>query len=245
MSGVRARATAAGALAAALFATCPAGADVDPPVDARRDLDRPHTLLEAEAGIVALPGSPVSPTRRGGQTPFGSIGAGDATVQLGAHLLYRWGPWVVGAGARFAPSGTSDDVYGGRGGEQRSHARSYFQIGPEMRWVPLRLRSFEGWVGASGGVVVISDRFTTDAPPVPAILGEQAVTVSTEGLTLGLGVGAVWHFLERWSLGLNARGSQWFLPSRPQCTVLGDCATLQGSATALEVGLAVGYLVPL
>ena len=52
-------------------------------------LDRPHTVAEAEAGIVALPSAPISPSNRGGSTPLGAVGNGDATVQTGVHILYR------------------------------------------------------------------------------------------------------------------------------------------------------------
>jgi hypothetical protein len=72
-------------------------------------VDRPHTVLNLEAGIIALPNAAVSAANRGGATPFGTVGSGDATLQTGIHILYRaTGDWAIGAGALFAPRPTSD-----------------------------------------------------------------------------------------------------------------------------------------
>src|ERR1700730_3651571 len=53
-----------------------------------RIIDRPHTIAEFEAGIIALPTAPISAGQSGGSTPFGTIGRGDATLQMGLHVLY-------------------------------------------------------------------------------------------------------------------------------------------------------------
>src|SRR5262245_11392966 len=58
-----------------------------------RIIDRPHTVAELEAGIIALPNAPISQGQRGGDTPLPfveKIGRGDATMQTGIHVLYRW-----------------------------------------------------------------------------------------------------------------------------------------------------------
>jgi hypothetical protein len=209
-------------------------------------LDRPHTIAEFEAGIIALPTAPISASQRGGATPFGTIGRGDATVQTGAHLLYRGGPdWEIGAGGLFGPRPTFDDQYGGLSGLKRTHSRSYLWLGIEGRYLPFRTRWFETWVGMTVGGIIIADRFSTDVEPVPAIFGNPEVTIRTEGFAIGVQIGAQWMFAEKWVTGLALRADRWILPSSAGCTPIGDCATLTGSIEAFEVGLRLGYRLPL
>jgi opacity protein-like surface antigen len=220
-------------------------------------LDRAHTVAEIEAGIIALPNAPISAANRGGTTPIGAVGNGDATVQTGFHLLYRaTREWAFGAGVSFTPTPTSDKNYGSTAGLTRSHARSYFLLGGEARYFPVRSRSFEAWFGITGGVVVIADRFTTNAPTVPSFLGTTTVTVSTEGVAIGVQAGANYLVTDQWVLGLALRADQWILPSEPDqaflpfateasCDSIGDCRTLTGSVRAFELGVTVGYRIPL
>ena len=220
-------------------------------------LDRAHTVAELEVGIIALPNAPISAANRGGQTPIGTVGNGDATVQTGFHLLYRaTREWSFGAGAMLTPSPTSDPNYGGSAQLMRSHSRSYFLLGGESRYFPVHSRSFEAWFGMTGGVVVIADRFTTDGTPVPSILGTKTVTVSTEGFSIGVQAGADYLVTDQWVIGLAVRADQWILPSQPDqtflpfateasCDSIGDCRTLTGSVRAFEVGVTIGYRIPL
>jgi hypothetical protein len=221
-------------------------------------LDRAHTVAELELGIIALPNAPISQANRGGSTPIGAVGNGDATVQTGLHLLYRATPeWAFGAGAIFAPNPTSDKNYGGASGLQRSHSRSYLFLGGETRYFPVRSRWFEAWFGMTGGVVVIADRFTTnDAPQVPSILGNNTVTVSTEGFAIGAQAGANYLVSDQVVLGIALRADQWILPSQQNqtflpfateasCDAIGDCRTLTGGVRAFEIGVTVGYRLPL
>ncbi|MDF2692938.1 MAG: hypothetical protein K0S65_1321, partial [Labilithrix sp.] len=157
-----------------------------------RIIDRPHTIAEIEAGIIALPNAPISPGQRGGDTPIvGKIGRGDATLQTGIHVLYRWNRhYAIGAGALFAPSPTSDKEYGGLTGLPRTHARSYLFLGMEGRYIPIHYKYFEAWVGLSSGAVIVADRFTTDVgDAVPPILGTRDVTIRTEGFAIGAQAG--------------------------------------------------------
>ncbi|MBL8607502.1 MAG: hypothetical protein JNL38_09290 [Myxococcales bacterium] len=208
---------------------------------------RPHTMAVLEAGIIALPNAPISSSQRGGATPFGTIGRGDATVMTGIRLLYRGGTdWAIGAGALFGPNPTSDTEYGGLKGLRRSHSRSYLSLGTEGRYVPLRYRAIEGWVGVTAGFVIIADRFTTSAgPDVPPVLGVKETTIRTEGFSVGVQAGASWSFAEHWAAGLTARANRWILPSEPACAPIGDCGTLKGTVEAFEVGLTLGYRIPL
>ena len=213
-----------------------------------RIIDRPHTIAELEAGIIALPNAPISPGQRGGDTPLlPKIGRGDATLQTGIHVLYRWSrSYALGAGAIFAPSPTSDEQYGGLSSLRRTHARSYLFLGMEGRYIPVHYKYFEAWVGLSGGAVIVADRFTTETDnPVPPILGTPDVTIRTEGLALGAQAGGSYYLTENWIAGANLRGYHWILPESRQCSPIGDCATLSGSVQAFELGLTIGYRLPL
>ena len=212
-----------------------------------RIIDRPHTIAELEAGIIALPTAPISAGQSGGDTPFGTIGRGDATMQLGIHVLYRWNRlFAVGAGVLFSPLPTSDTEYGGLRALPRTHARSYFFIGGEGRYIPLHYKFVEAWVGVSVGGVVVADRFTTNAgDAVAPIIGTKEVTVRTEGYAFGLQLGGTYFLSENWIAGLNFRAYEWLLPDAQRCSSIGDCATLSGNVEALELGLTIGYRLPL
>lgn len=213
-----------------------------------RVIDRPHTIAELEAGIIALPTAPISASQRGGDTPFlGRVGRGDATLNLGIHVLYRWtAELAIGATGSFAPAPTSDDQYGGDRNLPRSHSRSYLLLGVEGRYIPIHYKFAEAWVGPTVGAVVIADRFITEAGgKVPPILGTPEVTIRTEGFALGVQGGGSYYFTENWIAGAALRAYDWILPSRPRCSSIGDCSTLQGHVLALELGLTIGYRLPL
>jgi hypothetical protein len=212
-----------------------------------RIVDRPHTIAELEAGIIALPTAPISAGQSGGSTPFITIGRGDATLQTGLHVLYRWNrEFAVGAGVLYAPFPTSDPEYGGLRSLPRTHSRSYFFIGGEGRYIPIHYRFLEAWVGLSLGGVVIADRFNTDAgDKVAPIIGSKEVTVRTEGFAFGVQFGGSYFLSENWIAGINFRAYRWILPEQPRCSSIGDCATLSGTVEALELGLTIGYRLPL
>ena len=117
------------AVLVASFVTTPAVAAPDEPPEMSANaleylISRPHTIMELEGGIIALPGKSISNAQRGGDTPIGRVGRGDATMQAGAHVLYRFNKnYVVGAGVIFSPFGTSDDQYGGGYGQSRGNAK--------------------------------------------------------------------------------------------------------------------------
>jgi len=236
------------AVATACALAAPSRASAETQYGSTSPIDRPHTIAELEAGIIALPNAPISPAQRGGDTPLvGTIGKGDATIQTGLHLLYRGAKeWAIGAGFVFAPRPTADSEYGGLRSLPRTHSRSYLFIGTELRYVPLHFRTFEVWGGLTAGGVVVADRFVTDAgDPVPTILGQKDITVRTEGFGVGVQAGVDWMFTDQWVAGLTARTDRWLLPSSPQCTPIGDCATLTGAVAAYEFGLKIGFRIPL
>jgi len=210
-------------------------------------IKRKHTMVELELGFIALPSAPISPGQRGGNLPLATIGHGDATASVGIHFLYRGGSdWAIGAGALFSPLPDSDHEYGGNGGLPRTHTRSYLWLGTEARYIPVHLKTFEAWVGFTVGGVIIADRFDTNTPPaVPAIIGSSEVTVRTEGGAVGIEAGGDWAFSERLSIGLAGRLNHWILPAAQTCTPIGDCSTLTGPIAEIEIGIRLGYRIPL
>jgi hypothetical protein len=218
-------------------------------------LDRPHTVALLESGILALPTAPISPSNRGGQTPLGPIGTGDATVEIGIHLLYRaTREWAFGATGYLAPHPTSDSTYGATTGSglERTHSRSYLFLGVEARYYPLRSRWIEGWFGLTAGAQIVADRFTDDnAPTSPPLVGTQTVTVSTEGFALGLGAGIDYLVTDNWVIGFALSAQRWLLPDQKpfsqetSCDPIGDCPTLTGSVGAFQGGVTVGYRIAL
>jgi hypothetical protein len=213
-------------------------------------ISRPHTTAEFEAGAIVLPSEPISPAQRGGSLPAGlHIGKGDATVQIGAHFLYRATPiWAVGATVLFAPSPTEDTTYGlgGSSGLSRTHSRDYFFVGGEARLIPLHYKLFEGWIGAQLGGIIVADRFTTTNPGTyVAPVGYPQVNERTEGLSGGAQLGLSYSFGESFIVGFTLRASVWYLPSTPNCSAIGDCATLTNSTFVAEGGFLFGYRLPL
>jgi hypothetical protein len=238
----------------ALVAPRAASAQAETTSDHPSLLDRPHTIAILEAGIIALPTAPISPSNRGGSTPIGHIGSGDATVETGLHLLYRaTREWAFGAGALFAPNPTSEHNFEGTSGLlSRTHSRSYLFMGVEARYFAIRSRWVEGWFGISGGALIISDRFTDDnAPTAPPLVGTSTVSVSTEGFSLGVGAGVDYLVTDNWVIGIALGAERWLLPNQKpfsqetSCDPFGDCPTLTGSVAAFSGGLTVGYRIAL
>lgn len=213
-----------------------------------RIIDRPHTLVELEGGIITLPNAPISSTQRGGDLALvGGLGRGDATINLGLHILYRFARnWAIGAGGTFAPSPTADSQYGGLSALPRTHARSYFFLGVEARWIPIHYKYFEAWVGVSTGATIIADRYSTNTgTDVPSILGTKEVTIRTEGFAIGGQIGGTYYLSENFMLGANIRAYEWILPDTRRCSSIGDCATLSGAVSSIQFGVTLGYRLPL
>jgi hypothetical protein len=208
-------------------------------------IERRHTLAIVEAGIIVLPNAPVSQSQRGGNIPIvPPVGEGDATIQLGIHILYRVSrDWAFGANFFFDPRPTSDTE---DTGVPRTHSRSYFFVGGEVRYIPLHARTIEGWLGAQGGGVIIADRFTTEAgPPTPAIFGNPEVSLSTEGFFLGAQIGLDWFISDKIVAGLVTRYNHWILPEQPKCSPILDCTTLTGGVDSIDFGFTLGYRISL
>jgi hypothetical protein len=215
---------------------------------AERLLYRPHTTVELEAGIIALPSAPISPVNQGGNTPFGRLGKGDATLMTGFHLLFRGGAaWAIGAGALLGPRPTSDNI--GTAALPRTHSRSYLWVGAEGRYIPIHYKWIEAWIGATAGGILVADRYDNNTygvnTPFVGPWNINEVTVRTEGFSFGPQIGVDWTFAESFAIGLAVRGDWWILPNQQECSPLQECATLRGSVAAFEGGLTFGYRLPL
>jgi hypothetical protein len=245
------RAFVAGLVALAIASPARADDTDDPhngPESWLKFIERRHTLAILEAGIIVLPNAPVSQSQQGGNIPIvPPVGQGDATIQLGIHILYRASrDWEFGANFLFDPRPTADTEYGGLSGLPRTHSRAYFFVGGEVRYIPLHSRAIEGWLGAQGGGVIIADRFTTNAgPQVPSIFGNPEVSLSTEGFFLGAQIGLDWFISDRIVAGLVTRYNHWILPEQPKCSPILDCTTLTGGVDSIDFGFTLGYRISL
>ena len=212
-----------------------------------RYIARKHTLALLEAGIIMLPNAPISQSTYGGDIPFTPVGQGDATIQLGIHIFYRpFRDWAFGANFLFDPNPTADKEYGGAAGLSRTHSRAYFFIGGEGRYIPIHWRSFEAFVGAQAGVVIVADRFTTNAGIAkPAIFGDREYSLSTEGFFVGAQLGIDWYISDRIVAGLLTRYNHWVLPELAKCSPILDCTTLTGGVDSIDFGFTLGYRISL
>jgi hypothetical protein len=221
---------------------CPgrARADEESSAEIPRGVDRPHTLAQLGVGFMTLPGADVCLK---GQP----CTKGDSSIELDFWQLYRINRYfAVGAGATVAIKPTTDNPQN-EGGIDRSHTRSYFLVEGQGRYYAIHGETFEAWLGASVGGVIVSDRYTIEGNDSSnaAIIGPRASTLRTEGGTVGALIGAQWSFAPNWALGLNARYMRWFLPDTPATTVFLDRATLTDSQGAILVGVSCSYRIAL
>jgi hypothetical protein len=154
--------------------------------------------------------------------------------------------FAVGAGATVALKPTTDSPPS-EAGIDRSHTRSSFLVEGQGRYYAIAGSSFEAWVGATAGIVIVSDRYSIDDPTKRtwALIGPLSSTVSSEGGTVGALVGAEWSFAPNWAAGFSARYLQWFLPHQPATTVFLDRATLSDQQNAINLGISCSYRIAL
>lgn len=204
-----------------------------------RALDRPHGMAEAGFGWLTLPGADVCSQA--------GCKAGDTSFELDGWQLYRQNVRLAfGAGFLLglvpttdAPKGNTDN------GIERDHTRKYLTLEGMLRYYPYVGEKFELWVGLTGGLVVLSDRFqVVDAYDKP-LIGPAGVTIRTEGGTLGLAVGAAYELSRHWSVGSSLRFGNWFLPDKPATDPLLDSASITGRNSVFSLGLNLAYRIPL
>jgi opacity protein-like surface antigen len=250
MGGPRAPQTPRGAafgaaLCAVVLLALPARADdttVDRRAAAARELDRPHTIFELNGGFLLLPGALVCPTS------LNDCNHGEASLAVGVRNLYRFHAFAIGAGIQWATTLRSD---AGRGDPslQREHTRRYFLIEAMARYYFARSRGWDAWAGATLGVVVVNDSWTTlvnrDPPTDTEFVGPVATTLGTTGFAGGICAGAEWAFARNLSLGPSIRYSNWVLPSVRAVTPTLDVASLSGRLDVFDIGIRLSYRLAL
>ncbi|HKY37467.1 MAG TPA: hypothetical protein VJN18_16105 [Polyangiaceae bacterium] len=231
------------ALVAALSSTRIAAAapDIGEPrvISGFRALDRPTGMAEAGFGWLTLPGADVC-------SPAGCK-AGDTSFELDAWQLYRQNPRLAfGAGLLLGLIPTTDAPRHDPAGIERDHSRRYLTLEGILRYYPYVGEKFELWLGLTGGLVVLSDRFVVvDDHDDKPLIGPPGVTIRTEGGTLGVAIGGAYQLSQHWSVGASLRVGYWFLPSTPATDPLRDKASVAGRNFVSSLGFNVAYRIPL
>jgi hypothetical protein len=216
-------------------------ADISEPrvISGFRALDRPTGIAEAGFGWLTLPGADVC-------SPAGCK-AGDTSFELDAWQLYRQNlRFAFGAGLMLGLIPTTDAPRRDPEGIERDHSRSYLTMEGMLRYYPYVGEKFELWLGLTGGLAVLSDRFKViDDYDDKPLVGPPGVTIRTEGGTLGVAVGFAYELSKHWSVGGSLRAGNWFLPSTPATDPLLDKASVTGRNFVSSLGFNVAYRISL
>ncbi len=207
---------------------------------AARGVDRPYTMAQLGLGLLTLPTADVCLKSR-------PCTKGDTSIAIDFWQIYRANrSFAVGAGGSLALTPTTDSPPS-EAGIDRSHTRSYFLVEGLGRYYAIATPAFEAWVGATAGIVILSDRYSIDDPNKRtwALIGPRASTVSSEGASVGALLGAEWSFAPNWAAGVSARYMRWFLPHEAATTVFLDRATLTDQQSAVHIGISCSYRIAL
>jgi hypothetical protein len=201
-------------------------------------LDRPTGMAEAGFGWLTLPGAQVC-SQAGCKD-------GDTSFELDAWQLYRQNVRLAfGAGLLLGLIPTTDAPKRDPMGIERNHSRKYLTLEGMLRYYPYVAEKSEFWVGLTGGLVVLSDRFQVVDVYDKPLIGPSGVTIRTEGGTLGIALGGAYELSQHWSLGGSFRFGNWFLPSKPAQDPLEDKASVRGRNSVFSLGLNVAYRISL
>ena len=203
-----------------------------------RALDRPTGIAEAGFGWLTLPGADVCSQS--------ACKAGDTSFELDGWQLYRQNVHLAfGAGLLLGLIPTTDAPRRDPEGIERNHTRKYLTLEGMVRYYPYVGETWELWVGLTGGLVVLSDRFQVVDVYDKPLLGPSGVTIRTEGWTLGLALGGAYELSKHWSVGGSFRFGNWFLPNKRATDPLEDQASVSGRNSVFSLGFNVAYRIPL
>ncbi|MEM9693526.1 MAG: hypothetical protein AAGA56_13335 [Myxococcota bacterium] len=233
----------------ALLSASPAAASEDGPLEPENEgveelpvRDGPTSLLVAHAGMLGLPIAESCPFEGAPCEP------GELAIDLGVGALGRIGDFAFGGGVSVG-FGLRTTEAAGEPVFERQQRRSYFTFEGLFRYYLPPVRTFEWWVGASAGVVVVDDRWTALADRQPIVdadlVGPDALSISTEGGLVGLALGGTWMFSEIFFIGTELKYSNWVLPRRRQVSPLGDLASLAGRIDVVALHIVTGFELPI
>jgi hypothetical protein len=186
-------------------------------------LNRPTGIAELGFGWLTLPGADVC---------LKDCSKGDTSFELDVWQLYRPNQrFAFGAGALLALIPTN-------AGPALEHRRRYMTIEGTARYYPYVGQNVEWWVGVTGGLVIVSDRYVVgDNGSGRVIFGGAGQTIRSEGGTIGLAGGPVIALARNWTFGVTLRYGEWFLPTQPAADVLANRASLAGRSVVISLGL--------
>jgi hypothetical protein len=237
------RVIALGAIAFYQFLATSAFADT-PEFDERkvltgfRALDRPTGIAEAGFGWLTLPGANVCSST--------TCKAGDTSFELDGWQLYRRNLRLAfGAGFLLGLIPTTDVPPSDTEGIKRNHTRKYLTLEGMLRYYPYVAESVELWVGLTGGLVVLSDRFQVVDDYDKPLIGPAGVTIRTEGGTLGVAFGGAYQLSRNWSVGGSLRIGNWFLPKARATDPFKDQASVGDRNSVFSLGFNLAYRIGL
>lgn len=196
------------------------------------------TMAEVGVGTLFLPAAPdCLPGRTCLRNDTALLLTARPLVQIGGRFVFGVGAsWGIGRRSQ------STDILSASGRIERTHHRDYFFFSPIVRYYPLLsfLGRVDAYVGLTGGVVIVSDRYSNDEDGTSSV-GPTALTVSTTGTTGAIGAGFEVRLTEAISAGAWTNQAVWSLPKNRECAQTYECATLGDRRFAVEGGLTVSY----
>jgi hypothetical protein len=204
------------------------------------EIDHVYGMAELGVGMLTLPAAQVCTDRTTSRCK-----KGDSSIMVeGWQLIRASRQFAAGAGITLALFPTTDVPLNDTPGIARDHRRSYFTAEGLLRWYPYTSPTWEAWVGATGGLVVVADTYSSkEAQPDRVLVGPRGVTTRTEGYTLGFALGASRPLIGDWTIGASFRYGFWNLPNRAEKNPFGDEASLTGRNSMFLLGLTIGYRI--
>ena len=203
-----------------------------------------HGKAEVGLGILGLPTAEVCTNRT-----IANIGCkrGDSSPMLELWQLFRPSPlFAAGAGITIGLFPITDAPKQEPVGVSRDHKRGYLTAEGIARFYWLHGPVWESWIGATGGLVVVSDTYLTNNNSTDrAYIGPRGITIRSEGYTIGVATGVTKSLSEAWTIGASLRYGLWSLPKTPARDTLGDEASLIGRIATFVIGINVGYRLKL